>query len=273
MTIHLVPGLCSVTLRAHEPAQVVAAAAAAGLEVIEWGGDVHVPVGDEARAREVRARTEDAGLGVCSYGSYYGRVAASGDDAGSGDSAAGRDSAASGDFGAVLATAVALGAPRIRVWAGQQGSAQSTPSTRAGVVEQLRAAVDRAGSAGIEVATEYHPNTLTDTAASTRALLDEVGPGLTTYWQPPVGTPDGESLATLHAVLEHMVTVHVFSWWPGRERLSLEARADLWRQVCELVAADARRPTIPMLLEFVQDDEPSAVLRDASTLRDLIDAI
>jgi len=221
-----------VTLRAREPAQVVATAAAAGLEVIEWGGDVHVPAGDEGRAREVRARTEDAGLGVCSYGSYYGRATASGDNA------------ASRDFAAVLATAIALGAPRIRVWAGQQGSVHSAPSTRAGVVEQLRAAVDQAGSVGVEVATEYHPNTLTDTAASTRTLLDEVGPGLTTYWQPPVGAPDAESLATLRAVLEHTVTVHVFSWWPVRERLPLDARAALWRQVCELVAAGSFRTTI-----------------------------
>src|SRR5882757_9894660 len=69
----LSPGLCSVTLRAHPPDEVLAVARSGGLEVIEWGGDVHVPVGDLGRAREVGARTEYAGLEVCSYGSYFGR--------------------------------------------------------------------------------------------------------------------------------------------------------------------------------------------------------
>ena len=64
------PGLCSVTLRALEPSAVVELAAAAGLEAIEWGGDVHVPPGDVDRAGQVRTLTEGAGLAVASYGSY-----------------------------------------------------------------------------------------------------------------------------------------------------------------------------------------------------------
>ena len=32
------------------------------MEGIEWGGDVHVPPGDEARARDVAALTREAGL-------------------------------------------------------------------------------------------------------------------------------------------------------------------------------------------------------------------
>src|SRR4051812_32305936 len=64
-------GLCSVTLRRLAVPEVLAAAAAAGLECIEWGGDIHVPPGDSALARQVGAATADAGLQVASYGSYF----------------------------------------------------------------------------------------------------------------------------------------------------------------------------------------------------------
>ncbi|HEY3716553.1 MAG TPA: TIM barrel protein [Jatrophihabitantaceae bacterium] len=254
MAVRLLPGLCSVTLRALSPADVVSVAAAGQLELIEWGGDVHVPVGDLGRACEVRARTEDSGLEVCSYGSYFGRGEAT-------------------DFEPVLATAIALGAPRIRVWAGSQGSAATDPAGRARVVAELRAAAEPAAAAGVEPAVEYHPNTLTDSAASTLALLDEVGRGLVTYWQPPVGEPDAEALGGLRTVLDRMVTVHVFSWWPARERLPLTAREQFWRDVCGLLATKAPRGVVPMLLEFVPDDDPAALRRDAATLRELLAAI
>ena len=64
-------GLVSVTFRALSPAEIVELVARAGLEGIEWGGDVHAPHGDVARARDVYRRTVDAGLAIPSYGSYY----------------------------------------------------------------------------------------------------------------------------------------------------------------------------------------------------------
>ncbi len=95
----LTPGLCSVTFRQLDPPALLDLAARAGLAAVEWGADVHVPVGDLATARDVAARTADAGLAVASYGSYW--------------------RAGPEDVGPVLATARALGAPRVRVWAGR----------------------------------------------------------------------------------------------------------------------------------------------------------
>ena len=134
----------------------------------------------------------------------------------------------------------------------------------------LQAAAELAAGAGVELAVEFHPDTLTDTACSTVALLDEVGRGLATYWQPPVGEPDADALGGLQAVLARTVTVHVFSWWPARDRLALSARDGLWRAVCAQLVAESTREVMPMLLEFVPDDNPAAVLREASTLRELV---
>lgn len=245
------PGLCSVTHRDLTPAEVVTAAAEAGLECIEWGADVHAPVGDERGAAAVRRLTEDAGLAVASYGSYL-RFA---DD--------------SEQFQAALATATALGAPRIRVWAGNSGSSDTTERQRTEVAGRLRRAAARAGDAGIQLGLEFHGGTLTDVVDSTLALLDEVGhDNLSTYWQPHQGMPDDEAVRTLERVLDRVSTVHVFSWWPMAERLPLSERGELWRRVIGLLTEHGGRHDL--LLEFVTGDDPAALRRDARTLRDLI---
>jgi 3-dehydroshikimate dehydratase len=234
----LVPGLVSVTFRQLGPAEIISLAVEGGLRAVEWGGDVHVPTGDLRTAREVAARCADAGIGVEAYGSYY---------------------RADGDFGPVLDTALALGAPRIRVWAGHNGSAEEPD--RAAVVDGLRAAVERAGD--VEVAVEYHANTLTDTLASAVQLLTEV-PGLRSYWQPPVGSSLHDALLAVPALSP--VAAHVFSWDDTGGRLPLAAREDLWRPV---LAELAKPPgTRHVLVEFVRDDDPAAFLEDAAVLRE-----
>src|SRR4051812_49693737 len=105
-------GLVSVTFRALGPQQVVELVRQANLDAIEWGGDIHVPHGDTARAREVRTMTLDAGLAVAAYGSYYRAAVSDADGL---------------PFARVLETAVALEAPTIRVWAGNKASADSSP--------------------------------------------------------------------------------------------------------------------------------------------------
>ena len=82
----LTSGLVSITFRQLTPEQIVDLVAETGLAAIEWGGDVHVPHGEVAPARDVRRRTEEAGLIVASYGSYL-RV---GHDDPGGDPEAGR---------------------------------------------------------------------------------------------------------------------------------------------------------------------------------------
>src|SRR5215212_11999351 len=100
----LTSGLVSVTFRPLAPREIVQLAAAAGLRGIEWGGDIHVPHGDLQAARAVRQITADAGLQVLAYGSYFRFQPAAA-------------------FEPVLETALALGAPLIRIWAGSQPSA------------------------------------------------------------------------------------------------------------------------------------------------------
>lgn len=245
------PGLCSVTFRDREPARIAALAAEAGLAVVEWGGDVHVPPGDTARAGEAARVTRDAGLAVSSYGSYFRATAGERIDA-------------------VLDAAEALGADRVRVWAGRRGSADATADDRAEVTAALVRAAEAAGERGIRLALEYHGGTLADTPSATRRLLADVGhPALGAYWQPTVGADDDTALAEYAALAGQVDAVHVFSWWPRTERHPLAAREGLWRAFFA-EAASAAHPPRDALLEFVPEDDPAALAGEAAILRSWI---
>ena len=249
------PGLCSVTFRDLDVETVVRLARAAGLECIEWAGDAHVPPGDIAAAQRARELTEQAGLAVASYGSYL--------------RCEGSPEEFRAESAAVLAAARALGAPRIRVWAGGTGSAGTTLERRAEIAGRIQQFADLSAAQGIDVGLEFHGRTLTDEIGSTLALLDEIDrPTVLTYWQPHQDMPSAEALGTLRQVLPRVSTIHVFSWWPGSERLPLAERAELWREVLSILHAEGSDRDA--LLEFVPGDDPALLPREAETLRALI---
>ncbi|MEI6085887.1 MAG: sugar phosphate isomerase/epimerase [Verrucomicrobiota bacterium] len=236
------PGLVSVSFRKLSPTEIIALVKQAGLAGIEWGGDIHVPHGDVARAKDVRQQTLDAGLAVLAYGSYY-RLDGQ-------------------NFEAVLASAVALGAPTIRVWAGGLGSAQATAEQRAAVIADSQRIGDLAAKAGIKIAYEFHSNTLTDTDDSAQQLLREVDhPNVYTLWQPFPDRDSASNLVSLRGVLPLLAHVHVYHW--TTERRPLEEGSENWRKYFQLLDCAA-------LLEFVQNDDPQCFLRDAATLLSVI---
>lgn len=252
------PGLCSVTFRELDAPAVVEHAAAAGLECIEWAGDAHVPPGDAEAATRIRELTERAGLAVASYGSY---LRFEGDD----------EEVIRAEGEAVLTSAHALGAPRIRVWAGRADSADVPADARARLVDRIQQFADDAAAHGIDVGLEFHGRTLTDEIGSTLRLLDEIDrENVLSYWQPHQGMPADQALETLRQVLPRTSTIHVFSWWPTHQRLPLSARTELWAQAFALLAAEGSNRDA--LLEFVPEDDPGVLRREAETLRDLIAA-
>lgn len=251
------PGLVSITFRKLTPAEIVALVKKAGLTGIEWGGDVHVPAGDIARAREARELTEQAGLRVAAYGSYYRAGGGEGDGM---------------PFARVLDTAIELGAPTIRVWPGNVSSRAISDERRWAVVEDLRRISAFAAAHGITVSTEFHAETLTDTNESAARLLLEVDhPNCRTYWQPHNGAATPVCVEGLTAILPCLSNMHVFHWWPtAAERHPLADGAGRWAAFWP----HARRAPGDRfaLLEFVQGDSPEAFLRDAATLRDWLAA-
>ncbi|MGN7949437.1 sugar phosphate isomerase/epimerase family protein [Microbacterium sp. 22215] len=242
------PGLCSVTFRALDAEEVIGLAAEAGLEVIEWGADVHVPAGDIERAAQVATETADAGLASCSYGSYF---------------RAGPDETLT----PILDSAEALGVDRVRIWAGHLGSSDATDADWSNTVSRLRDATAEAEDRGIGLALEFHSGTLADTAPTTLRLLADVNsPALSTYWQPTIAASVDTVLGEYREISAQTTAAHVFSWWPAQERLPLRARDALWtRFFAEALAAP--RPPKDALLEFVPGDDPTLLNGEAAALR------
>lgn len=251
----MLAGLVSITFRQLTAAEIIALCSKNQLKVIEWGGDVHVPHGDTGVAEHVGNLTREHGLEVEAYGSYY-RLAASPNDG--------------LHFSAVLDSAVALGTKSIRVWAGDRGSANADAAWREKVVDDAMRCADLAGEKGIRLCYEFHGGTITDTIESTCELLAATEhPFIKTLWQPPHGRPLDECLAGLRLLAPRLQHVHSFHWWPDpSHRIALRDGKDRWSAyIAELrsLGIDAN-----ILLEFVANDSPEALVDDALFLNQLI---
>jgi sugar phosphate isomerase/epimerase len=257
-------GLCSISFRKLSVGEVAKLAADAGLAMIEWGGDVHVPPGNPEAATAAKRATEEAGLRVGSYGSYHW--------CGRGD-----------DPTATVAAAEALGADMIRVWMGPgwggmpEGDWRTTSPADAtdlwqAAIAELDALARRAADAGLRVGMEYHPNTLTADPAGVLRLLDGLSPDArrvaSTYWQPNQYLPDDAAgTDTLRTVLPHVSNLHVFHWTTDVEgqvdRHPLAEGIHRWHKWLDLLPADVNRLA---LLEFVRHDDPANLSPDATAL-------
>lgn len=251
------PGLVSISFRSLSVMEILHLVATSGLEGIEWGGDIHVPHGQIATAREVGQATKDAGLEVAAYGSYY---------------RAGESEDQGLSFEAVCESAAALGAPTIRIWAGSQNSEDASPAYRQKVTEDIIRVAAIAAGAKMTVSLEFHGKTLTNTTASTLELLEATSADqVKTLWQPPVGMNSVVAREGLRMVLPRLGNVHVFHWWPDHlTRLPLAAGREEWEEHFRVVESEGHSRWA--LLEFVRNDDPEQFRRDAQTLRELLGA-
>jgi 3-dehydroshikimate dehydratase len=167
----------------------------------------------------------------------------------------------------VLETAVTLGAPLIRVWAGRKGTDSADAAYFNQVVEDSQRIADLAAEAAVPVVYEFHRETLTDTNAAARMLLEAVDhPNIRSYWQPPRGLSVEENLAGLDAVLPWLAGLHVFNWHRTTyERLPLAGAGADWLRYLEKAESSGR--DLYALIEFVRGDAPEQFLEDAGMLK------
>lgn len=253
-------GVCSITFRQLDIPQLTDLVRQAGLDAIEWGGDIHVKPGDIAAAQEAKQRTSDAGLVVSSYGSYYNVLDKDGIEQ---------------TFAPVLESALALGTDTIRIWPGAQPSEVASPEYRQRFVKKLRADLDSAAAQGVRLALEFHVNSLNDSNAAALALLEEVNhPNLYTYWQPMYWVSDPDyRFQGLEKLSDRIINMHVFHWlfhpmkggWGENiERRPLEEGSAEWRR---FFSVPLRSGEHYALMEFVRDDSPEQFMKDAATLK------
>lgn len=253
----LLPGLVSISFRNLTVSEIIELCRINDLIAIEWGGDVHVPHGDVEIATKTGEATRAAGLTVAAYGSYY-RCDAEADQP---------------DFDAVLASARALGAPVIRVWAGTTGSVVTSTAKREAITADLRRIGELAATQKIEIGIEYHANTLTDDPDSALVLIQAIDhPNVKLYWQSSNGKSADYSLAVLQKLLPYVSHLHAFHWefsGDSFDRRPLCEGAPDWQRYLS-VEATSPRPDRAIMLEFVRDDSTEQLAKDAETLHEFL---
>jgi sugar phosphate isomerase/epimerase len=200
--------------------------------------------------------TLDAGLEICSYGSYY-RV--------------GESENQNLSFNSVIETAIALKTKTIRVWAGSKGSKEADLRQCRLLYDDARRIALIAAKEGIDISFEYHNRTLTDTCESAYNLIKEINlENVKIYWQPVYGRAAEDNYRDLCKLLPFVTNIHVFHWRsPNKERHLLSDGIADWQMYMNEIKKNKNYRYA--MIEFVKDDKPENLLADAETLRKLIE--
>lgn len=242
-------GLCSVTFRQRTPKDIIVLAAEQQLQAIEWGGDIHVPPDNLARAKRIGELTRSYGLRVSSYGSYY--------HAGTGE-----------DFDVVLQTALALKTSHIRIWAGRMDKSKTlktySEETFQHIVQDIKRCAIEAKKHAITLHLEYHAFTYTDSGRAALKLIRAIDqPNVKLYWQPLGSFTEAQQLKDLMELKTYISHVHVFQWDQNFERYPLQSGTAIWLRYMHALE---KTRTHLYLIEFVKDDDVDQFKRDAQTL-------
>lgn len=240
-------GLVSISFRNKSTEEIIDLCCKNELEYVEWGSDIHVPAGEHKIAGKVFRMMEDSGLKTSSYGSYY---------------KLGKDM----DFSPYLESAIILGAPSIRIWAGDKSSADVDEREYEKIILDGRRCVEEASRHGIKVAFEYHRNTYTDKIDAAIRISKDTRINLN--WQPNPEISLSEKLEELKRMESKPEIVHVFAWsyQAGRNiRHLLATQEEEWKTYINLIGRKSL-----YLLEFFKDDNIENVQLDAVTLKKLL---
>lgn len=238
-------GLVSISFRDKTPEEIIKAASAAGLCCIEWGSDIHAPVGDRERIEHILSLQKQYNLFCCSYGTYFtlGREAVS-------------------ELQPYIDTAKALGTDVLRLWCGDKDSALYDEQEKIKLFADCRAVAEIAQKNGVTVCMECHPHTFTDTLSSAKELMGAVNsPAFRMYWQPNQFVSDRENIEYAEWVSESCVNVHVFNW-RGEEWYPLKDGAEIWKKYLDSLGGGKG-----LLLEFMPDNRIESLESEASALK------
>jgi sugar phosphate isomerase/epimerase len=259
-------GLVSISFRKKSIKEIIKATKESGLKYIEWGGDVHVPMGNVKLARQVRRLMHGSGLKCESYGSYFGLVYHC-------------DEHFPMPFKKVLKTAKALGAKTVRVWLGWPYCGCKKGCNVFLCEKYFRKNVtitkdlcNQAKKYGMTLSIECHFKTLSDDYHDTLRFLEAVDcDNLRLYWQPNHAKGLEYNLEALKALRPYITNVHVFNWNEKGEKSPLgnETGTEQWSKYFEILNDENSNDRI-CFLEFMPDGEITSLNEESKSLEKLI---
>lgn len=242
------PGLVSISFRNHTPEEILSEAQKCQLRSIEWGSDVHAPLGEEGRMEVLRDLQAERGISCCSYGTYF-RLGFTPME----------------ELPAYIRGAKALGTNMLRLWAGRKKASDCSEEDRQAFFALCLQAAEIARAHDVILCLECHRRSYTETMEGALELMRYVNsPHFKMYWQPNPDISVEDNLAYIRALREYITHVHVFHWVKD-QRLPLGDGIPVWKRYLAELEGDHQ-----LLLEFMPDDRLESLPSEARALRELI---
>ena len=239
-------GVVSISFRDKSPAEILAAAKAAGLSCVEWGSDVHAPCRQPEKLREIAALQEQYGISCCSYGTYF-RVTRNQPE----------------EILPYIEAARILGTDVLRIWCGLTGFHEETE--KAEIYARARKLAQIAAQESVTLCLECHPGTMTDCKEGALAMMEAAGSDhFKLYWQPNQYKTEEENRQYIQSLKPWLTHVHVFQW-AGPEKYPLADGKEIWKQYLSLLGGPRK-----LLFEFMPDGKIETLSREADALREIL---
>ena len=241
-------GLVSVSFRPYTPEDILKAMTKAGLNYIEWGGDVHAPAGDMEKVEQLPTLQKKYGVTCSSYGSYF-RIGVSAFD----------------ELPCVVEAAKKLGTNIIRLWAGNEESTAYTGQKKEKFFSECRKIAQFGAQNDVIFCLECHNWTYTDTKETALELMKAVdSPNFRMYWQPNQFKSIEENIAYAKLLSPYTEHIHVFNW-KGEQKMPLCEAVDVWKRYLSAFDTDKT-----LLLEFMPHGDIQSLEKEAAALRQII---
>ena len=251
-------GLCTIAFRDSQLDTVLDLAARNGFDGVEiWGKPEHTPeIYDSSHNQRVAEAARNRGLAISQFGSYANPTSDRFEE----------------EMAETLRIARDLGTDKIRVWAGDTGSAEADSQHWETAISGFRIFSDRASDAGFTLVLEMHSNRLTDTAEGCLRLLGQVDrSNLRLNFQPMSDHNNSRVMEEVGKVALYVTTVHaqnIVQVGETRRGLISEGVVD-YPGVIEALRKAGFDGYVEV--EFVREDDPEEALKaDAKFLRSLV---
>lgn len=219
------------------------------INYIEWGGDTHLKVGDDATLDYIATKSIEYNIKALSYGSYY-RLGEHDYD----------------KFMLICGLANGIGATVIRIWIGSKPSKKTSETEFIEMTNELTKLCEIADKYKLKIAGEFHSNTYNDNSSSAIKLIQACKmPNYGTYWQSLERY--GRDKSNLTELLPYLLGVHVFNQKNYNIRYPLNHKQYKWKSYIDIIKS---RDDLPLILEFVKNDDPAIFKSDTDYLRTLV---
>ena len=243
-------GLVSVSFRQLSPAKIIDLTKAAGLSAIEWGSDVHAPPQDTENLQNIARLGEKAGLFCSSYGTYF-RLGVNRPE----------------ELISYVCAANILGTKTLRLWCGDKPPSVLSPGEKTALLSDCKAAAETAEQNGVMLCLECHHGTYTEDPSAAADLMKAVNsPAFRMYWQPNQFVSTRENIRSAKLLSPFTENIHVFHW-KGEKKHPLKQGIEVWRSYLSQFEEKGF-----LLLEFMPDDRPETLVREADSLKMIMGA-